>query len=300
VKKLMMMVLLSFVLILAACSSETTQEGTNSEGSPSIGEALQLQEVMDKAIEVNKNLKSFSMEMDMNQTITSDQQEEPVKMDSSITADMVMEPLAMYQVMKMDMSAMTGMESSEEMPEEMTMEMYLTQDGFYMNNPMMPGWMKFPSDMYEQMVTMSTAQQDPSEQLKKLQQYVDHFSMESADHTYTLTISMKDEQLKKFMETEMQNMMPEFEMTPEMMEEMSINHLQYTFVVNKETFYPEKFNMTMEMAINAEGENVKMIQEAAGTYSNFNGVDEIVIPDEVKQSAKEMPVNMPEMELEKQ
>ncbi|RBW67833.1 DUF6612 family protein [Bacillus taeanensis] len=299
-KKLMMFAVLSITLILGACSSETTEEGTDTEGSPSIGEALELQEVMDKAIEANQNLKSFSMEMDMNQTITSDQQPEPVNMDSSITADMVMEPLAMHQTMTMDMSAMAGMENSGEMPQEMTMEMYLTEDGFYMNNPMMGGWTKFPSDMYEEMMTMSTAQQDPSEQLKKLQQYVDHFSMKSDNTTYTLTISMKDEQLKKFMEEEMKNIMPEFEMTPEMMEEMKINNLEYTFVVNKETFYPEKFNMTMDMEVNAEGEKVNMTQKASGTYSNFNGVDEIVVPDEVKQNAQEMPAEMPQMELEQQ
>ena len=97
---------------------------------------LTAQEVYSKAMEVSEEQKSMHAVMDIDQTISMPSQE--VEMDSKIKMDMdiIVEPLAMHQNMTMDMGEMGAMD----------MELYMTESGFYMNEPESGQWIKMPAE----------------------------------------------------------------------------------------------------------------------------------------------------------
>ncbi|MGW9607781.1 DUF6612 family protein [Heyndrickxia sporothermodurans] len=46
--------------------------------------------------------------------------------------------------------------------------------------------------------------------------------------------------------------------------------------------------MTQEMEMAMEGQKINLKQEMKGTYSNYNKVNEIKVPKEVKDTAKKI------------
>ncbi|MGW8788709.1 DUF6612 family protein, partial [Heyndrickxia sporothermodurans] len=58
--------------------------------------------------------------------------------------------------------------------------------------------------------------------------------------------------------------------------------------IDKKTFNVNSLNMTQEMEMAMEGQKINLKQEMKGTYSNYNKVNEIKVPKEVKDTAKKI------------
>ncbi|MBT2711142.1 hypothetical protein J7I91_24720 [Pseudomonas sp. ISL-84] len=281
------------ILMLAACSEtakpvdETASgnaNGTNKEETKTEEKSgLTLEEVLTKSTEASEGLKSFSVKMDMSQQMSSDSEAaESMNIDSVIDMDVTTDPAAFYQKMTMSME---GAEESYDI------ESYFTEKGMFLFDAAGEKWMKFPKEMSDDLLQMSSQQTNPGEELKKLQQFADDFTFEQDAESYILKLKANGEKFNEFVrETAAETLPPELAANGEMLENMKINGVEYEIVIDKETFYPNVLNMIMEMEIAADDQKIAMKQTMNGQYSNYNKVEAITVPQEVIDTAIEMEI----------
>lgn len=274
-------VTLMLVLLLAACSQTATPTGNNEQDSNSkeTNSELTLDQVFEESLKASEELQSFTVDMDLSQEITA-AQEEAMKIESSITMDVVTEPMAFYQKMNMTMGSTS---------ESFATEAYFSKDGMFISDPTTNTWMKFPSEMSDQILQLSDQQTNPAEELKKLKEYISDFSFEQDNKNYILTLHASGENLSEFIKAAaMEGMPAELTSDPAIFDGMKINDAKFVYHIDKESFYPVKTDVYMDMEISAEGEKVHMVQDMKGTYTKFNKVKTIIIPQEVLETATEM------------
>ncbi|WP_046175932.1 DUF6612 family protein [Domibacillus indicus] len=271
---------------LAACgqTAEPTPETTEEQTSD-----MTLEEVFDRSMEVSSETKSLSAKIDMNQSMNQPSQDLAMETASVMDMDITMDPLAIHQKGTTTMK----MEGSEE-EQAMNTEMYMTEQGFFMNDETTGQWVKLPSEMYEQIAQMSEQQSDPSQQLKQLEAFKDDFTFEQTDSEYVLKLSASGKKFNALIEDQMAQFMPELggeesqAALDEMMKAMNIEKVDYTINIDKESFQTTAVDMMMDMTMEIEGEKMEMNQVMNADYSNYNGVETITVPEEVVSGAQEM------------
>ncbi|MDQ0230305.1 DUF6612 family protein [Metabacillus malikii] len=276
-----------FVMMLAACNSSAepvnkTEKSTEKETAATEEKQseLTLQEVFDKTTEAAKGLESFKVKMDLNQQISSDQ-DAAANMDlgSTLEMDVVQEPLAFYQKMS------TKIPDTEEV---MDIESYFTKDGMYFYEPNSKAWMKFPSDMMEDLLQVSDQQTNPAAEIENLKKFVDDFKFQQDDENYILVLNASGDKFTDFLKETVQETLPEgMADSTEVFENMKINKMDYEIHIDKKTFYPTVLNLNMEMEMTAEGQTIKIAQDMKGQYVEHNHIKEIEIPQEVIEGAIE-------------
>ncbi|AST91635.1 MULTISPECIES: DUF6612 family protein [Sutcliffiella] len=283
------------VLLLAACGSSTETVNKNedvslppeeekvdaSEPADEIEEepALTAEQVLEKTTEATAELKSYSMDMNINQKITLND-EEPIEMKTTSKSDLTLSPLAMYQSTKMNDPTM-GI--------EMESETYFTEEGFFTYDPTFGEWYKFPSEFTAELIELTEMQQqNPAEQLEILKSFSDELSMTEEGNEYILTFEGNGDQYEELINATIPMMGDDMgEMLEEVLSMMKINHISYKIHVDKETLVQTKMFITMDMEMEIEGEVMSMYQEMDMSLYNYNEIDEIVIPQEVLDNAQE-------------
>ncbi len=273
---------LSFGLVAcnetATPTSDTKKEQTSN---------LTLQEVFNKSMEQSESIKSLSANIDMTQLIEVPSQEISMETTSKMDMDMVIEPLSLYQKGTTSMT-MPGMPSNEQ-ADDMEMESYMTEQGFYMFDSMSNQWTKLPSDMYEQIMSMSQKQADPAKQLKDLEAFKDDFTFEQTDSSYVLKLAASGDKFNELIQKQLAETMPDMMVEEqELLKEMNIEKVNYEIFIDKETFNTTALNMIMDMTMVVEGEEMKLAQNLKSTYDNYNEVEKIEIPQEIIDNAQEM------------
>ncbi|UOQ94200.1 hypothetical protein MUO14_04345 [Halobacillus shinanisalinarum] len=264
----MIISLLFIMLVSAACSS--------AEGEKAI-------DVFNKSSEASKSLDSLAMSINMTQNINVESPEGtdttgnmPMNMPIKTTIDskMQMDPIAFHQTIDIF---------------GQTVEQYYSEDGMYMSQPGKEGWFKAPKEIVDQLNQVSAAQQTPAKQLETLQEYVDEFNLEEKENFYILSFSSKGENVQKLIEKTMSESMPEKLLPEDLLKGLTVEKASYTLTINKDTYYPEAIESAVDFTIEMNGEKTSVSQEMSGTYSQFNEVGEIKIPQEVIDNAQEMP-----------
>lgn len=274
--------LLSFSLV--ACNSTATPTSKTSEENTS---ELTLEQVFKKSLAQSETVKSLSASLDMSQLIEMPSQAVSMNTTSNMTMDMMVEPLSVYQKGTTTMTV-PGEDSSTE-PQEVEMESYMTEDGFFMHDNMSQQWMKLPSDMYDQMMAMSDKQADPAQQLKDLEPFIKDFIFEQTDTEYVLKLAASGDQFNELIQKQLTEMMPEALVEgEELLKGLNIEKVNYEIFIDKETFNTTALNMVMDMTMAVEGEKMKLSQDLKSIFSNYNKVEPIKVPQEVLDSAQEM------------
>ncbi|SDJ63533.1 DUF6612 family protein [Salimicrobium halophilum] len=266
-------------MILAACG---TAEGEDAS------------EIFKQAEKASDSIESVAMEMEMSQEITTEGDTEGLpggnmSMDVSSSGEMQFDPLILHQ--SIDMETMMG----EEMPEipAQTMEQYVTEDAMYMTNPMGGEWVKAPEVLQEQLNTSVPAeQQAPGSQLDMFKEHISDFSLEESEDHYKMSVSATGEEMESLMQKVMEEAGTEM-LTEDMMKNTTINSTDITFTLNKETYYPETVDMKMDITVEEQGQTINLVQDTKITYSDYNEISELSVPDDVVNNAKEMEI--PEM-----
>lgn len=248
-------------------------------------EGAKVEEIYTKAAEASKSLENFAMKVESKQIIDTgmetgnDSGSEDslvpgsIPIVTTIDSKMQTDPIAFHQTVEM-----MGQ----------TIEQYYTEDGLYMTMPTKEGWFKAPKQVVKQLNAMGAQQQNPASQLENLKGYVDEFKLEEGESTYTLSFHSEGENVKKLLSNSLNEMMPTEQVPDDLMKNMTVNKVDYTFVVNKETYYPSSVDMEMDFSIKQNGENTHMVQTFTGEYSDFNEVGNISVPEKVKSNAKEI------------
>ncbi|MGX2961340.1 DUF6612 family protein [Peribacillus sp. JNUCC 23] len=274
----------ALVVLLSGCGqkatpvSETGKSETkpNTEQSAPKEESLTLEEVFEKTIVASKELKSLTVKMETDQTITSSSDSEPMDITSTIDMDVIQNPISLYQVISINMPG----------EESVKTESYFTKEGFFTYEPTQGTWMKLPDEMSTELLKASEQQGDPAAELKKMQEYIEDFTFEQDDSSYILSLNASAEKFNAFMQEQLsQSFGQELGLD---LQNVDVTGLKYSYTIDKKTFNPTTMSMDMTFKTTEGSEEVTLEQKTNATFSNYNGVKDITIPEEVLKSAQEI------------
>ncbi|OLO38109.1 hypothetical protein BTR23_11990 [Alkalihalophilus pseudofirmus] len=278
-----LMASLALVLVLAACGGEpSNNDNVDNADNDNVGTVdLSVDEVIQKSIEAMNDLESYTMEMN-NDQILEVPGEEAFEMNMTMIADITMEPLRLYQKMTIN-----GLEEEMAEMESLETESYFTEDGMFVNDQMQGGWIKFPEEFSQEILDASQMQMNAEEQLKMFQQFAEDTQLTADDAHFILTVQGSDDNFKAMAQEAMGFMDEAGVMMDELLSMMEIESFNYVIYIDKDTFYQTKMDMEISMSMTIEEETMKSTQRMTGVLTNFNNVGEIVIPQEVFDTAEE-------------
>ena len=268
------------VFSLVACGDSATPINGAAEKSE-----LTLEQVFNNTMERQESLQSVKANMTMEQETAMTIEGEEVQMTSSTNIEMshTTKPMALFADGTMSMT-IAGEDEAFNMP----LKMYLTEaDGFYMNDMMSNGWVKFPEDMYEDLLSQMGANTDAQEQLQQLKPFLKDFKFEQTDGEYILTLNANGEKFSEMILEQVTGTLGQQlgEEDLSAFDGMKIEDAKYIITIDKETFDMEKIAMDFVMTVDVEGVLAKVNTSSTITYSNFNAIDPITIPQDVINTA---------------
>jgi len=283
------------VAALAACGQKPAEpagqtpaasNGTEASSPAKTGEtpkpaetpkASTASEIFMKSMEVTAKLDSYTVNMNAKQNI--EQGANKMDIQSKIDMDVVMKPqMSFKQTMSMNM-----------MGQDMKMEIYMTKDGIFMKESTTGQWMKLPQEQIDQVMgALSSEQLDPAKQFEKLKEFANDFTMTESGDTYTVVLSANGDKFNDFIQKEIQNNMGSDPAMQEVVKQaasgMKITKMEYSFTIDKKTYYPKNMKVNMDFDMDVQGQKMRMIQAIDGTYANYNGVKEITVPKEALEA----------------
>jgi len=281
-KKLFIGMTIGTAVLVAACGdTATVKENTTATSD------LTLEEVFEKTLERQQELKSTKADMSISQDMEMTMGDDSFTAStvSDMTMETVVKPMQLYAE---GTTTMVDNESGEEM--KMPLKMYMTEaDGFYLYEESMGGWFKMAGESYEEILSQAGMQNDPAEQLKQLQQFVSDFTFEQTDNEFTLTLNAEGDKFMSFLLEQMGTSLgEESEDITTALEGTNVEDAKYVLTIDKETFDLTNMVMDLVMTMEVEGVATKIDQSSTVDYYDFNSVESIVIPQEVIDTAQEM------------
>lgn len=273
----MLIAVATLSLGLAACNETATPAESEEVTEQS---KLTLQEVYDKSIATSEELKSVKAVMDLNQKMNMPSEETTLEISSKMDMEYIVEPMQMHQK---GTSTVNGL--AEGMPAQTSeSESYMTADDFYVYEESAGQWMKFPQEMMAGIMN-AAGQADASDQLKQIEGYLDEFKFEQDNENYILTLEASGEKFTELVKTQVDEVMQTMGAGEEIQMDFVINSVNYLIHIDKETFQTNKLDVVLDMDIEVDGEKMNIEQDVKSTFSGFNEVEEIVIPQEVIDNA---------------
>jgi hypothetical protein len=275
---------LLFALLLAGCgqSTATTEkedkaaetaetEAENKETNETDKNATS-QEVLAAASEKSAELKNFAMDGTLKMIMTTE--EGTMETNAEMQTKTNVEPLFMQQTMQMEAEGQTN-----------TIEMYMDKEFIYIKDVQSGGWVKMKQagpgmgEMMNQQKTMT-----PAEQIKQLEQMADDIQMEETEGEYIFNVKGNGEKLMGLTG----NMMGSDPAIQAALEQMDIEQIDYTYTLDKETYFPKSLKMDIKMFVTENEQKIEMQQTITSEFSEMNELENFSIPEEVLNEAVEV------------
>lgn len=272
---------------------EPKEEQVTEEQPTTTKDSALLEEVFTKTLAKQKELKSMKATMTISQTVEANDGKETMKMESkgNMKMEIVTEPMQFFADGTM---ALTDPTSGEAI--NLPIKMYMTaKDGMYMYEAEQKAWVKFPKQLFEDVLSQTGMQPDATEQLEMLQAFAEDFSLVETANRYELTLKGSGEKFTELVKQQLGAMDLGMEADLEaQMGNISFDSLTYKLLINKETFDVEEIAMDMTLKMQVEGNSIKTRQQTTIKYHDFNAVTTITIPKDVLDNAKEMDLSASE------
>ncbi|MDZ5782579.1 DUF6612 family protein [Marinococcus luteus] len=251
---------------------------------PAQGEEMNAGDVLQQSNETMAELDSYSATTEISQEITNAAGEgETIRNSSTSEQDITMDPFALHQTTN-TVDPVSG--------EEVSTEMYWTEDGYYIEMPD-GSWTMMPGDMMGGMEEMTT---NPGMHMGASESFADEMDVEETENSYVLTYEGSGEEIEeaasKMMQSDMGSGMADEEMMEETWSMIDIQDVSMSLTVDKDTHYMTASTINLDASYEMEEITTDMNLTADSTYSNFNSVGDITVPEEVMNEA----VPMDEME----
>ncbi|AJD91857.1 hypothetical protein JMA_25400 [Jeotgalibacillus malaysiensis] len=279
-KKSILFTTAALTLTLTACS-ETAEPADGSKDTSS----MTLEEVYSKALEKNNEIESVKSSAVLNQAVTMGT-EATINTVSEIDMSLTNSPLTVHQI---NTTKMTGEEAAEE--QSFTVESYMTEEGFFMQDPSSGGWVKLPSEMSEQLLQMNESQSNPASELETLEAYIEDFTFEQDDDSFILTLNASGEKFSDMLIEQTGELMPDLGLgipAESLFQNTTFEDVLYVITIDKESFLIESLDLDMTMNMKFAEESMKMEQKLESEYTDYNEVEKIEVPQEVIDSAEEI------------
>ena len=243
-KKLLFLVLTVFsVMFVGACGKSKINK----------------EEVINKFVEVSKDMKSANMLMDIKMSQKGSKESINMSIDSAI----ILEPLEM----KLEMTV----------PNQPTkIDLYIKDGYMYALDPLSNQWIKqkltdLANEQFKGYMTNSLYIYDV------MKDNIDKMDVDEKDGNYIISISKNSEFLKDAMKKQLSNMN-----TPgsQLGEQIEIDNIAIQYIVDKNTYLVKNSIMSFDVAMNGEKITINLDTK----FSNINEVKEISIPEETKNS----------------
>ncbi len=251
---------------------------------PAQAEELNTGDILQQSNETMAELDSYSATTEISQEITNAAGKGETMTNSSTSEqDITMDPFALYQTTN-TVDPVSG--------EEVSTEMYWTEDGYYVEMPD-GSWTMMPADMMGSMEEMTTS---PGMHMEASEAFAEEMDIEETENSYVLTYEGSGEEIEeaasKMMQSDMGSGMANEEMLEETWSMIDIKDVSMSLTLDKETHYMTASTINLDASYDMEEITTDMKLTADSTYSNFNSVSDITVPEEVMDNA----VPMDEME----
>lgn len=263
---------------------EVSKDGNNAEGSTTEEKEKEQTagEILEKSTEIMNNMSSYSMEFEINQEINS-ATEGMMLSASTMEVEVTQNPFSLYQLTS------TVLEDDTGASEEVDIEIYIANDGAYYYDAFEENWLRIPREYALQMDGFKDMQGKMFDEISMLKAYSEDFVLTEENGSYVLTFESEGEkatELIKLVNGITNSNLPD--------EEVTVNQFHYQIHIEKESFHLVKMDIFMDMEMDSDGGVVTVVQEVISNYSNFNDVDEIVVPQEIVDAATE--ISLPDTE----
>ncbi|QDI91847.1 hypothetical protein EPH95_12215 [Salicibibacter halophilus] len=280
--------ILLIIPILNACNDDENSEEMNIQNDNNDEQHHEITEednnltaILEQSIETMSNLDSFAVTMTSKQEIAFD--DETSRTESITETSVTYDPFAYHE----ETTIVT-----EDRDEEMNIESYFTDDGFYSYESSLDEWAKFPEELEGDIRELSAQQQDPERLLEILMAQMDDGTMAAEDGQghYAITVEGDTEGLQEVSATLTDTMDGGMDMVLEdILSVADINDITYEILIDRESYAFQEFNTQIDMDFEAEeGQNVASRQTITTSYGSFNEIDEINVPDHVESAAEEI------------
>ncbi|ARK24580.1 hypothetical protein SporoP37_07830 [Sporosarcina sp. P37] len=266
-------------LVLSACgqTAEPKEDPISGETEEVVVKSdLTAGEILEKANAAGETQQSMHSDMEISQTIQMGEETQDIR--SMIDMDMMVEPLAIRQTINTQAGG-----------EEMAVELYMTEEGFFMKDPQSGQWLKLPDEMYEEVTGQIASAAESPVDISMFKEYAEDFSFEQTNDEYVLTLKGSDEEFSALMNDILKQNTPEGAQVAGADEaDIHVEKLDVQLTIDKKTFYTKEFDIDMIMTIGQQGQAVEVKQNIKGMMTKINEIDEIKVPKEILDSAKNM------------
>jgi len=271
----------ALALTLAACNSSATPTKDTTNKSK-----LTLEQVYEKAVERQADIKSSSAKMEMTQEskVGSGEQSMEFTIDSKMDMDVVIDPIAMHLSGSM---TMPDMADEGQKNTEMPIDMYMKKDqGFFMKNEDTNSWYKLPDEQFDSMMEQTASSADAKAQLEQLKNFIKDFKFEQTDDAYVLTLDAKGDKFKELIDSEINKSMKDMGLEENPLDKLTIDKIHYILQIDKKTFDTTKLDMNFDLKMKVEDQELSMKTKSVVTYTDFNHLKTIDIPQEIIDKAQ--------------
>ncbi len=271
----------TLALTLAACNSSATPTKDTTKTSN-----LTLEQVYDKAVDRQSDIKSASANMDMTQITKVGSGEEAMEfsINSKMEMDIIVDPLAMHLSGSM---SMPDMMSEGQDTTDMPIEMYMKKDaGLFMKDVTTDSWLKLPDENFDAILDQTATSADAKEQLEQLKKFINDFTFEQTDNEYVLTLEAKGDKFKELIDSEINKSIEDMGLEENPMDQLTIEKINYVLHIDKETFDTKKMDMNFDLKMAVEGDELLMNTKSVVTYTDFNHLKTIDIPQSIVDNAQ--------------
>ena len=164
------------------------------------------------------------------------------------------------------------------------METYITENAMYVYEGTTAQWMKFPQEMVDQMMSAAN-QTDPATQLQPLQKYLEQVEFEQDDDNYILTLKGSGEEFTRLVKDQVDEALQSLTGEGNVNLDFTIHSVDYVVHIDKDIIQTNKLDMVIDMDMTMDGETINLKMDAKTDFSKFNEIKEIVVPQEVMDSA---------------
>lgn len=280
----------ALVLGLAACGGDGDKVTDGTQTSAPAKGAISKDTLLKKVSELNTGFRTCELVMDMTMSMEGwdGEEEEEISMEIAMNGSAAMDLPAKKMKMIMDMTMDVPEEMQDpEVPESITMEMYMMDNTMYMNmGEEFGGWMKMAIPESEWGTVWE--QQDIMNQQTDL--LLSAYNVEIVGEKtvngvkcYEVTMEPDLKQVMELFGAQMGDYMPDEMDASDIEEAMDmIKNLSIRQWYDKETFLPVRAEMSLSFEDEGENTTVDMSMEMNMKYSRVNKPVTIELPEEAK------------------
>ncbi|MDQ0216551.1 hypothetical protein J2S13_003013 [Oikeobacillus pervagus] len=270
-KFLHIMPVISLLFLMTACSQITSKTPKAEEKN------MTASFIFNRSIEKLKNINSFHSEMKLTQKADTNPTVSKETISTS-SMDVNIEPFAVFQDMKRT-------ETVGEQSSTFSSKVYWTKAGLFYFDQNQSKWFKVQKEIADQFISIPENQKNLSLQLEQLKAHVDDMKVTENDTHYTLSLTSEKQSLDPFLKDFLTSTFPTGpkKIDNEMLKLFSFEDVVLDIQFDKQSFLPTKIFISLNII--HKGAKAKIYQEIESTYSEFNKVLSIEVPDNILNHA---------------